>query len=104
MKRIEVFFFAGCPGYPPTLAAAEAAARAGDDVTVASVEVGPDDVERLRFIGSPSVRVDDVDVEEGARDRRDYGMQCRVYAIDGKLQKHPPVSWIAAALAGTAPP
>ena len=99
MKRIEVLFFAGCPGYPPALAAAEAAARKATNVTVECVEVRAEDVECLRFIGSPSVRVDDIDVEQGVRHLRDFGMQCRVYAVDGKLQHHPPTSWIEDALA-----
>jgi copper chaperone CopZ len=41
--------------------------------------IGPDDVEPLRFLGSPTVHVDGVDIEQAARVRTDYAMSCRLY-------------------------
>ncbi len=38
--------------------------------------------EERRFIGSPTVRVNGLDVEPAARDVTDYGFTCRVYRVD----------------------
>jgi len=38
------------------------------------------DVERLRFLGSPTVLVDGVDIEPEARHRTDYSYSCRMYS------------------------
>ncbi|RMF77913.1 MAG: hypothetical protein D6744_10750, partial [Planctomycetota bacterium] len=47
---------------------------------VEEVEIAtPDDVQRLRFLGSPTVQVDGVDIEPAARSRTDYVMSCRLY-------------------------
>jgi hypothetical protein len=53
---------------------------------------------RKRFLGSPTVHVDGLDVEPDAVTRDDYGLQCRVYWHDGRLEGAPPSRWIAAAL------
>ena len=43
-----------------------------------------DSAERLRFLGSPTVRVDGLDVEPAARDSRDYVFACRTYRAAGR--------------------
>lgn len=44
------------------------------------VEVTDDEHAHLtRFLGSPSLRVNGVDVEPGADSRSGYGLQCRIY-------------------------
>jgi hypothetical protein len=35
---------------------------------------------RKRFLGSPTLRVDGVDVDPGAAERTDDGLKCRLYA------------------------
>lgn len=63
--RIEVLASAGCPHGAPTraLVAAIAAALA-PDAEVVTVEVSTlEDAERLAFPGSPTVRVDGLDVD-----------------------------------------
>jgi hypothetical protein len=37
---------------------------------------------RLRFLGSPTVRVDGRDVEPGAEQRDDFMLACRVYRTE----------------------
>lgn len=54
-------------------------ARHGLNVVVDEVEVPPDDVVRTRFLGSPTVQVDGVDIEPAARRRTDFAMSCRIY-------------------------
>jgi hypothetical protein len=101
MKKIEVLVFDGCPNLESTLAraqAAVAAAKVAARVDVVRVESEADAL-RLRFLGSPTVRVDGVDVDPTAKQRSDYALQCRVYNLDGRLEMAPPVEWITAALA-----
>jgi hypothetical protein len=100
MKQVEVLVFEGCPNVEATVAAARQAvglAKVAADVRVVCVE-SDDAAKRLRFLGSPTVRVDGLDVEAGAKDRADFGLQCRVYSVEGRYQGSPPVDWIAAAL------
>lgn len=100
MKMVEVLFFGGCPNIEVAAARArDAIDRAGVDAEVHLVRVeGDADASRLRFLGSPTVRVDGRDVDDSAASRTDFGLQCRVYSIDGRLVGVPPVEWIEAAL------
>jgi hypothetical protein len=100
MKQVEVLIFEGCPNAEATVAAAREAiglAKVAADVRIVRVE-SDDAARRLRFLGSPTVRVDGHDVEAGTRDRGDFGLQCRVYSVAGRYQGTPPVDWITAAL------
>jgi hypothetical protein len=100
--RVEVLGFDGCPNIEAALQrahAAIAAARVAAHVHLVRV-ADDDEARRLRFLGSPSVRVNGADVDPAAAGREDFGMQCRVYAIDGRFEGAPPVDWIAAALRG----
>jgi len=49
--------------------------------------------ERERFLGSPSVRVNQEDIEPGAEERRDFGMKCRLYVTPDGLSGLPPDRW-----------
>jgi hypothetical protein len=53
------------------------------------------------FRGSPSVRVDGVDVESRAS-LRPLGTHARGYIVDDVIERAPPESWIFAALARAA--
>jgi copper chaperone CopZ len=58
----------------------------GLDAEIEETEVtSPDDVERLRFLGSPTVQVDGVDIEPAVRSRTDYAMSCRLYTTPDGL-------------------
>lgn len=83
--RVEVLFFEGCPNHKPAVELARAVARdLGVSGEVDEVEVKtPEDAKRLRFLGSPSIRVDGLDVEPKARGRTDFGFCCRTYGGKG---------------------
>ena len=101
-KQIDVLVFDGCPNLDSTIERAREAitrAKVAADLRVTRVE-SDDDAKRLRFLGSPTVRVDGVDVEPTTVDREDFGLQCRIYSVAGRHQGTPPVDWIAAALRG----
>jgi len=63
--RIQVLYIKGCPNVEPTADLVQSVvASQGLETATEIVEVmTPEDAIRLRFLGSPTVRVDDVDVE-----------------------------------------
>lgn len=99
-KCVEILAFEGCPHLDVAVdRAREAVGRLGIAADVRIVRVENEALAReLRFLGSPTVRVEGVDVEPSAAQREDYAMQCRVYSVDGHLEGAPPVEWIEAAL------
>jgi hypothetical protein len=54
----------------------------------------------LRFLGSPTVRVDGRDVEPGAEERRGAVLSCRVYRTERGVSGRPDEGWIRSALTG----
>ena len=54
--------------------------------------------EALGFLGSPTVRVNGVDVDPAPRDVRDYGLTCRVYDDGGTRTHYPPEAMVRAAV------
>ncbi len=74
---IQVLFFQGCPNYKP---AVDLVRSVAPHATIEEVEVkSPEDAERMRFLGSPTILVDGVDVEPSARMRTAFGFSCRTY-------------------------
>jgi len=79
--KIEVLYFEDCPNHLPTLERIhQVLLEEGSDAEVKEVLVPDVETARsARFIGSPSVRVNGVDIEPAANDRRDFGLMCRRY-------------------------
>jgi hypothetical protein len=97
---VELLFFDGCPNHEALerrLRALVANRFPQAELRLRRVE-SDDDAQRLRFLGSPSVRVDGRDVEPGADDRGDYGLKCRLYRTGDALAGAPPDAWIRSAL------
>lgn len=96
MIKIEVLFFGGCPNHEPTVQLVrDVIADLGIAAEVHEVSVEENrDVERRRFLGSPSVRVNGRDIEPGADDRAEFALSCRMYGDSGV----PPREWLVAAL------
>lgn len=97
---IELFYLGGCPNYRPFLFRLRellARAEVADPVRLRRVD---DDhaAQTERFLGSPTLRINGHDVDPRASDRRDYGMQCRVYATAEGFCGSPPDAWILAVL------
>lgn len=85
MMRVEVLGFSECPNVEPTIAKIrETAAALGirADIVVRFLREA-EDAESLRFFGSPTVRVNGVDIEPSARTRSDFAFGCRVYDGSG---------------------
>jgi hypothetical protein len=94
--NIEVLYFSGCPNHEPTVdLVRDVVATLNLSLEVREVEVvGPEQADALRFIGSPSVRVDGIDIEPSARDCTEYSLSCRLYGRAGV----PPRALLIAAL------
>lgn len=100
--KIELLYFDGCPSYEALLPRLrELLAQAGVDAPVQQRRVESDrDARRERFLGSPTLRVDGVDVDPGARERTDYGLKCRLYRSDKGLCGTPSDGTVLDALKG----
>jgi hypothetical protein len=98
--RVEILYFEGCPNHEPARALVERLARELDvEPEIALVEVvDPDAAVALRFLGSPTVRVNGVDVEPGAEERRDFAFACRIYHSDEGASEQTEESWVRDAL------
>lgn len=99
MTTIEILYFDGCPGAQPVIdTVRRIAAEESPDAELLEVLVTAATVEQHRFLGSPSVRVDDVDVDPSARERTDYHFGCRMYETRAGLIGMPLDEWIRTAM------
>jgi hypothetical protein len=98
--RVEILFFEGCPNHEPARALVEQLARElRVEPEIELVEVAdPEAAVALRFLGSPTVRVNGVDVEPGAEERRDFAFACRIYRSEGGAAEQPDETWLRDAL------
>jgi hypothetical protein len=103
--HVEILCFEGCPNYEAVRVMVDrVAATLGLQPTIDLVEIT--DVEgaaRLRFLGSPTVRVEGRDVEPGAGARREFALSCRVYRTEGGIAGRPDEAWIRDALTRSGP-
>jgi hypothetical protein len=99
---VEILYFDGCPNHEPTRALVERVCRElAIDPDVRMVEVPDTETAvRLRFLGSPTVRVDGRDVEPGAEQRNEFMLACRVYRTESGFAGLPDERWLRDRLAG----
>lgn len=98
--KVEVMYIADCPNHESTLEHARAALQAmGVPAVVDEVEVRTEaDAEMWQFLGSPTVRVNGLDVEPEARGSRHFGFGCRSYLENGRRSGQPSKELIQRAL------
>jgi hypothetical protein len=96
--QIELFYFDGCPSWEDGLKNLEAALKEkGIAVSVNRIKVGDDEeAKRLRFLGSPSFRVNGRDLWHEERDT--YSLSCRVYPTPEGIKGFPTVAMLRAQL------
>ena|SRR5436309_15854093 len=97
---VEVLSFDGCPNHEPAIALVERLGRElGLELELRLVNVYDQAAaERLRFPGSPTVRIDGADVEPRTEERRDYGLSCRVFRTEAGIVGQPDERWVREAL------
>jgi hypothetical protein len=96
---VELLYVQDCPSHDGLLRTVQRlAGEAGAQVRQRRTET-QDEAERERFLGSPTVRVNGMDIDPSAAERTDYGPGCRIYRPPGRgLAADPPQEWIRAAL------
>lgn len=98
--RFEILTVEDCPHVHAAERAVREAARLeaiDAEIHILSVD-DPHTAVRLRFVGSPSVRIDGWDVEPDAHANLDYGIQCRMYREGNAPSRAPSVATIRAAI------
>ena len=79
--QIDILYFEECPNHRATMERINAILRQERcsaevrEVVVADVETA----KRVNFLGSPTVRVNGIDIEPAAENRTDFGLMCRRY-------------------------
>lgn len=97
---VEVLYLEGCPSHEsllPRLGELLDEVGSRDPIQLREVE-SLEEAEAERFLGSPTVRVDGVDVEPGAAQRTDFGLKCRIYHSEAGVSATPPEAWLRSAL------
>jgi len=98
---IEFYYWADCPSHEEALARLRevmAEQSITDEIRLVEV-VGDEEAARLQFPGSPTIRVDGVDIDPAGAAQMIHGLTCRVYTRpDGRITPLPPRELIAAAL------
>lgn len=74
-------------------------AELGTDQPVDIIDVEtPEEAVESKFLGSPTIRINGLDVDKNARDRTDYSLACRIYRTDEGVQEWPSKAMIIDAL------
>jgi len=102
-SKIEFLYWEDCPSHPQAWSLLqEAMAELGVEIPVEQIEVVTDeDAERLAFPGSPTIRVNGVDIDPDGAAQMGTALTCRIYRLqDGRFSPVPSKKMIRQALAG----
>jgi hypothetical protein len=97
---IEILYFPDCPNYQPALEHVQKALQEEHAFAeIKHVQVLDDAAAAAtRFLGSPTIRVNGIDVEPSARSGAAAGMCCRTYNGDSGPKGAPSVALIRGAI------
>jgi Alkylmercury lyase len=101
---VEILYFEGCPNHESARTLVERiGSELGIEPELRLIDVASEEEsQRLRFLGSPTIRVDGVDVDPLTAERTDYGLSCRIFATDHGPAGQPEERWIRDALTAAA--
>ena len=79
--QVDILYVEGCLNHVPTVTRVkQIAADVGLNIPVTEVPITTlEEAQQRRFLGSPTVLVNGVDIEPHARQQMYYGLSCRVY-------------------------
>ena len=85
--KVDLLYFDECPTYQSALEnLKEVLVEAGVSDEVSMVYVGSEDeAQGNDFLGSPTIRVNGLDIDPSARNSKEFGRKCRVYLEGGEL-------------------
>jgi hypothetical protein len=98
--KLELLHIADCPNTKATRRLLNEALRElGLTEEIREIEVSDSSqAEALSFPGSPTIRVDGIDIEAGLPREKNNGLSCRIYVIDGKRHATPTREMIRTAI------
>jgi hypothetical protein len=90
-RHVQLLYLPDCPNYQPTRELIEQTSRElAIELDLELIAVGDEaHARRLRFLGSPTVRIDGNDIEPDARDRTDVALSCRIYRTEQGTRGYP---------------
>ncbi len=98
--NIGIFFIEGCPGVSAitdSIKEVITEESVDADISLFLIETS-EEARRLQFTGSPTVRINGVDVEPNMQTNKDYGLRSRHYYINGEKANYPTKSMIRSAI------
>ena len=104
--KVELLWFAGCPNHEDARALlAEVLAQLAPGTPVDDIDASdPRVAEAHRFPGSPTIRINERDVQPDFVDSGEYTPRCRIYWTPDGLRGVPARAWIENALRPGADP
>ena len=99
--KIEFLYWEDCPSHPQAWSLLQKVlTELGIEATVEQIEVvTEEDVERLAFPGSPTIRVNGLDIDPDGAAQMGAALTCRVYRLeDGRFSPLPSREMIEQAL------
>jgi hypothetical protein len=98
--KIQLYYFDDCPSYQKALDNLKEALRSQElPQEVEMIPVTSEaDAHAERFIGSPTIRINGIDIEGPEAEEKGYGYGCRIYAENGRSGGWPSVEQIRQAL------
>lgn len=98
----ELLYFDGCPNVVPARELVESVLAANNvEADIRLIEITTATAaEEQKFLGSPTIRIDGVDVDPSAHGLKNYGMICRVYRQGSVASGVPPRHMIEDAIIG----
>jgi Domain of unknown function (DUF2703) len=84
--KIELLYFEGCPNHIPAMEILRETLKSlGRRDGIHEIEVRTQaEAEAIRFVGSPSIRINGSDIEPWARTAKSFGLSCRTYVDDSR--------------------
>jgi len=89
--KIEFLYFEGCPNSDIALTDLKeilSEASLKEAIEIINVET-PEDAVKYRFLGSPSIRINDKDLEIEEDNSTEYSMRCRRYKNGDMIEGFP---------------
>ena len=83
--KIEFLYFSGCPSYKQGLKnLKQALGELGLDENLETINIDSDEkAKEYSFIGSPTIRINEVDLDPNARNKEVTGYKgCRIYQTE----------------------
>ena len=98
--KIELLYFDGCPNHAPAMEMLrETLDSLGLEDKVHNVEIHTQaEAEAIKFVGSPSIRINGSDIEPWARTAKTFGLSCRTYVHDSHQSGIPSREMVRGAL------